>query len=249
MTNTELSGGDAVLRVAVLEQQVAALEAEKAARHQAVPSVCPRCLGKGSYPGVYGKHACNCSAPAERVEQEPASVQITGHLDEADAPIWEFINAEARKLGPTTCSLDTYNFTRPDGAQPNGAVAVLWNGMSIHALAVTVRDSLNRTQCVRLLATPQALPVTAPHVTAAMWSAAHKSMEVDGDLALALQEALAVAHSGSPAPAAPDVAGLVEALRSVLGWRELRSGNDFPVERIEQIASAALATFHREGWG
>lgn len=30
MTNTELSGGDAVLRVAVLEQQVAALEAEKA---------------------------------------------------------------------------------------------------------------------------------------------------------------------------------------------------------------------------
>ncbi|ROZ86952.1 hypothetical protein EF096_01710 [Pseudomonas neustonica] len=37
MTNTELSGGDAVLRVAVLEQQVAALEAEKAARQQAVP--------------------------------------------------------------------------------------------------------------------------------------------------------------------------------------------------------------------
>lgn len=37
MTNTELSGGDAVLRVAVLEQQVAALEAEKA-RQQAVPS-------------------------------------------------------------------------------------------------------------------------------------------------------------------------------------------------------------------
>lgn len=37
MTNTELSGGDAVLRVAVLEQQVAALEAEKA-RQQSVPS-------------------------------------------------------------------------------------------------------------------------------------------------------------------------------------------------------------------
>tara|TARA_R110000751_G_scaffold67956_1_gene138455 strand:+ start:2106 stop:2588 length:483 start_codon:yes stop_codon:yes gene_type:complete len=38
MTNTELSGGDAVLRVAVLEQQVAALEAEKVGRQQAVPS-------------------------------------------------------------------------------------------------------------------------------------------------------------------------------------------------------------------
>lgn len=37
MTNTELSGGDAVLRIAVLEQQVAALEAEKAGRQQAVP--------------------------------------------------------------------------------------------------------------------------------------------------------------------------------------------------------------------
>lgn len=85
-------------------------------------------------------------------EQKPASVQITGHLDEVDAPVWEFINAEARKLGPATGSIDTYNFTQPNGAQPNGVVAVLWNGMAIHALSVTVRDSMNRTQCVRLLA-------------------------------------------------------------------------------------------------
>lgn len=85
-------------------------------------------------------------------EQKPASVQITGHLDEVDAPVWEFINAEARKLGPATGSIDTYNFTRPDGAQPNGVVSVLWNGASIHAMAVTVRDSMNRAQCVRLLA-------------------------------------------------------------------------------------------------
>ncbi|MAB24931.1 MAG: hypothetical protein CMK78_11370 [Pseudomonadales bacterium] len=38
MTNTELSGGDAVLRVKALEQQIAALEAEKVGRQQAVPS-------------------------------------------------------------------------------------------------------------------------------------------------------------------------------------------------------------------
>lgn len=50
----------------------------------------------------------------------------------------------------------------------------------------------------------------------------------------------------APQPAeqqpAPDVKTLVEALRSILGWRELRSGNDFPVERIEEIARDALAT-------
>ncbi|MGM8935115.1 hypothetical protein ACS8E9_09560 [Pseudomonas neustonica] len=38
MTNTELSGGDAVLRVKALEQQIAALEAEKVGRQQALPS-------------------------------------------------------------------------------------------------------------------------------------------------------------------------------------------------------------------
>lgn len=45
-------------------------------------------------------------------------------------------------------------------------------------------------------------------------------------------------------PPQPDVTALVEALRSILGWRELRSGNEFPVERIEEIARAALAV-HR----
>jgi len=81
-----------------------------------------------------------------------ASVQITGHLDEIDAPTWEFINSEARKLGPQTGSIDTYNFSRPNGSQPNGGVSALWNGNSLHALAVTVRDAHNRTVCVRVLA-------------------------------------------------------------------------------------------------
>jgi hypothetical protein len=79
-------------------------------------------------------------------------VQITGHLDEVDAPVWEFINAEARKLGPLTGSIDSYNFARPNGSQPNGVVVVLWNGQHIHAVALTVRDAMNRTQCVRLIA-------------------------------------------------------------------------------------------------
>lgn len=79
-------------------------------------------------------------------------VQLTGHLDEVDAPVWEFIHSESRKLGPLTGSIDSYNFARPNGAQPNGVVVVLWNGQKIHALALTVRDAMNRTQCLRLLA-------------------------------------------------------------------------------------------------
>lgn len=34
---------------------------------------------------------------------------------------------------------------------------------------------------------------------------------------------------------------LVDALTSILGWRELRDTNSFPVERVEQIAEQALA--------
>jgi hypothetical protein len=35
---------------------------------------------------------------------------------------------------------------------------------------------------------------------------------------------------------------LLESLRAILGWRELRSGaNEFPVERIEGIARSAIA--------
>jgi hypothetical protein len=38
--------------------------------------------------------------------------------------------------------------------------------------------------------------------------------------------------------AAPD---LYEALVQILGWRELRSGNEFPIKRVEGIAREALA--------
>lgn len=41
-------------------------------------------------------------------------------------------------------------------------------------------------------------------------------------------------------------AQLVDALEQILGWRELRSGREFPIERIEDIARAALAA-HRKG--
>lgn len=97
--------------------------------------------------------ALTASAPnhSEQVREAP-SVQITGHLDEVDAPIWEFINAEARNLGPITGSIDSYGLSRPNGGQPNGGVVVLWNGPKIHAVALAVRDAMNRTLCIRLLA-------------------------------------------------------------------------------------------------
>lgn len=88
---------------------------------------------------------------SEQVREVPG-VQITGHLDEVDAPVWEFINAEARKLGPITGSIDSYGLSRQNGGQPNGGVVVLWNGPKIHAVALAVRDAMNRTVCIRLLA-------------------------------------------------------------------------------------------------
>jgi hypothetical protein len=40
---------------------------------------------------------------------------------------------------------------------------------------------------------------------------------------------------------------LLESLRAILGWRELRSGADeFPVERIEGIARSAIALVDSE---
>jgi hypothetical protein len=81
--------------------RIAALEAEKAGRQQAVPSVCPRCLGKGSYPGVYGKHACNCSAPAERVEQEAAVLAVQPAMNEHE----EMKNAMQLAQGPKPTTL------------------------------------------------------------------------------------------------------------------------------------------------
>lgn len=50
-----------------------------------------------------------------------------------------------------------------------------------------------------------------------------------------------------PAEQQPDVAGLVWALKQILGWRELRSGREFPIERIEDIARAALVVYRKGG--
>lgn len=111
-------------------------------------------------PGAVDHSTAECPMRASLPVGVP-QVQITGHLDEVDAPLWSFIHAEAQKLERTTGSIDTYNFTRPNGAQLNGCVAVLWNGQTIHAVGLTVRDALNRTQCVRLLAAPSA-PAAEP---------------------------------------------------------------------------------------
>lgn len=134
---------------------------------------CPHCNGGAEmrlYDGDYFVQCVECfaSTAADHQDEHEAAekwnrrslpvgvpdVQITGHLDEVDAPVWEFINAEARKLGSLTGSIDSYNFARPNGSQPNGVVVVLWNGQKIHAIALTVRDAMNRTQCVRLIAAP-----------------------------------------------------------------------------------------------
>jgi len=40
-----------------------------------------------------------------------------------------------------------------------------------------------------------------------------------------------------------DKAGLVEALKTVLGWRELRDINSFPIERVEDIVREALSAY------
>lgn len=51
--------------------------------------------------------ALNVELRAQLKSQKPVpNVHITDHLDEIDAPVWEFINAEARKLGPITGSID-----------------------------------------------------------------------------------------------------------------------------------------------
>jgi len=158
---------------------------------------CTRCLSAAPHP-VSG-------------EQKAASVQITGHLDEIDAPVWEFINAEARKLGPATGSIDTYNFARPNGAQPNGVVAVLWKGASIHAMAVTVRDSLNRTQCVRLLAdAPPAAQQSKPDALRKRFSDIEDEIMAGKHNAQSVFTAMRTAALYIGQPAAQDVSGLVE---------------------------------------
>ncbi|MGG2621658.1 hypothetical protein [Pseudomonas aeruginosa] len=78
------------------------------------------------------------------------SVQISSHLDEIDAPAWPFINAEAAKVGGKTGHIDSYRFELACGG-----VVALWDGYHLHALAITVRDDMNRTRCIRVLAPPK----------------------------------------------------------------------------------------------
>lgn len=78
-------------------------------------------------------------------------VPVTGSLDEIDAQVWPFINEEARKVGAEHGRIETYKYERV-----NGGVAVLWNANRIHAMAVTIRDDMNRTSCIRMLTAPPA---------------------------------------------------------------------------------------------
>jgi hypothetical protein len=55
------------------------------------------------------------------------------------------------------------------------------------------------------------------------------------------------AKPSQPAEQQHDVARLVWALKQILGWRELRSGQEFPIDRIEDIARNALAAYRKHG--
>jgi hypothetical protein len=81
------------------------------------------------------------------LQQPDVHVQVTGSLDEIDAPVWPFINAEALKVGAEKGRIETYRYE-----QANGCVAVLWDANNVHAMAVTIRDGMNRTRCVRIMA-------------------------------------------------------------------------------------------------
>mgnify|MGYP003627074711 FL=1 len=347
MTNTELSGGDAVLRVAVLEQKVAALEAEKAR------GFVPEGFAAVPIEHLTGLMSHNdhdtrvqaerhllaaldtAPAPAERVEQQAVPSGWVPLLIEYDPGYPEEVAFGPQRMmdrlklwldkyfamlaaapqadsSPLLAKLDISGIGR-DAGHPRAVLLYLRHEPSDDDLrtiqemfrtAYPAPDPAERVeqQAVQIImppspympdaepgsmtayeegeaqgrcdmwaevkrlntSAPQALPVTAPHVTAAMWGAAHKSMEVDGDLALALQEALAVAHSGSPAPAAPDVAGLVEALTEILDCPYVLEEATIPRGGVEAApqqvvgtlhvnlvrmrkARTALATFHREG--
>jgi hypothetical protein len=90
----------------------------------------------------------SAKAKADPVAEAVAFVQVTGSPDEIDAPVWPFINAEAQKVGAEKGRIETYKYERA-----NGGVAVLWDANRIHAMAVTIRDDMNRTRCIRILTT------------------------------------------------------------------------------------------------
>lgn len=87
---------------------------------------------------------------ASQRQKADGTVQITGHLDEIDAPVWPFINEQAFIVGAKTGHIDSYRY------EPGcGGVVVLWDGNHLHAMGITIRDGLNRTRCVRILAAPK----------------------------------------------------------------------------------------------
>jgi hypothetical protein len=214
MTNTELSGGDADLLVQSLRAKVAALEAEKAGRQQAVPSVCPRCLGKGSYPGVYGKHACNCSAPAERVEHAPVAEVIPN-----------VVVIEMAWIDP-------------------------WNKPPVGTKLYTTHQPVERAEPVAILCREIGETSWFDHNPLVPGSPTHiaRSNSPEWDTCPVF----------SPAPAAPDVNGLIDSLAEALklaASRIDRLGLNQPVDSglyheakdWANEAWSALATFHREG--
>lgn len=78
------------------------------------------------------------------------------------------------------------------------------------------------------------------------WS--ETSPEEGAKTAFAVADAM-IKESGRRAAVTPQPVNqhLLEALQLILGWRELRSGKGFPVERVEQIARDAIARVTKLG--
>lgn len=145
---------------------------------QAKVASCIDCKGSGFCLSIIGDEIrCPCKAPIQ-FSQPPSTdvvadhsahhlnmvgsdhvpgatkmvtAYISGHLDEIDAPAWPFIKAEAVKVGAAKGHIDSYRYELA-----NGGVVVLWNGYHLHALAVTIRDTMNRMRCIRMLANANA---------------------------------------------------------------------------------------------
>lgn len=92
-------------------------------------------------------------AIAEPTEQElreasgkVAAAKMTSHLDEIDAPGWEWLTGIAAGLSEDEKAHAKIESFPHEGV---GNVVVLWQSCAVRAMTVTVRDDFNRTKCLR----------------------------------------------------------------------------------------------------
>lgn len=72
-------------------------------------------------------------------------LQIGRTVDELEAEAWPFIEEQAANVRSCHGRIERYAYELA-----NGGVIALWDGDQLHALSVTLRDSFNRTVCVKM---------------------------------------------------------------------------------------------------